>query len=88
MAEAVRVIPIPLDLSIIEWQTSKIANAIPATDYPTPKDVPSLAVFKIPDLYSNVSHSINSPHNGCPPKSQENVDPGYVRRSFLFVRCE
>ena len=53
MAESDKVTLIPLDLST-EWQPTKIANDMHCyTDYPIPKDVPLLAIFKPPDPDSN-----------------------------------
>jgi len=68
MAEAVRLNSIPLDQSFIDLRLSRLVNAMPSTDYPTPKDIPSPAVFKPPDFRSSVSQSEHSPRTSWPPK--------------------
>ena len=54
MAKADKVIIILLELSIKEWQRIKITNDMPSTDYPIPKDVPSMAIVKHPNPNANV----------------------------------
>ena len=60
MAEVDKVTLIPLDLSIKEWQWINITNDMPSTNYPIPKDVPSLAIVKPSDPNSNGFQSKNS----------------------------
>ena len=50
---------IQMDLST-EWQPIKIANVMPSTYHPIPKDVPLLAIVKPSDPNSSVFHSTNS----------------------------
>ena len=53
MAEADKVTLIPLNLSITEWQLNNIINNTLSTDYPIPKDAPSLVIAEPTDPKSN-----------------------------------
>ena len=75
MADANKVTPIPLDLSIKDWQRTKIENAMPSTDHSIPKNVPSPAIVKPPDPNSNIFHSTNSICTRC----QANKSPATIQ---------
>ena len=60
MVKADKVAPIPLDLSIKEWQPIKIMNIMPSTDFPIPKNVPLPAIVKPHDPNSYDFYSTNS----------------------------